>query len=215
MFNETNENVAAAKGLRGMSRKTKWIALGVAAAVLFGGGAAVGTTLPDPRASDAYVALDAHAETVEVELDAAENDYAVLEEDHETLSSGIEEREAAFEQRESDVAEAEQAVADAEGEVAEAEAAVKKREEAVSGAEKEKATNMIHQGTWTVGVDIKPGTYRASENVGSSCYWAILASGTNGDDIINNDLPGGGRPVVTLSKGQDFNTNRCGSWVKQ
>lgn len=94
MFNKTNENVAAAKGLRGMSRKTKWVALGVAGAMFFGGGAAVGTTLPDPKASDAYVALAADVESVEAELGATENDYTALEEDYETLSSGIEEREA-------------------------------------------------------------------------------------------------------------------------
>ena len=65
------------------------------------------------------------------------------------------------------------------------------------------------------GVDIAPGTYRSTADVGSRCYWAILASGTNGDDIIANDIPGGGRPTVTLAEGQDFETKRCGTWEPQ
>ncbi|MEV8145527.1 hypothetical protein [Specibacter sp. NPDC078709] len=64
-------------------------------------------------------------------------------------------------------------------------------------------------------MDIESGSYKSNSSVGSSCYWAILASGTNGDDIINNDIPGGGLPAVTLAAGQDFKSSRCGSWTKQ
>ena len=96
-----------------------------------------------------------------------------------------------------------------------AEAAVKKREDAVSGAEQQKAASLIREGTWTVGVDIEPGTYRTSADVTSGCYWAIYRTGSNGSDIIENDIVTGGRPTVTLSVGQDFKTSRCGSWSKQ
>ena len=95
------------------------------------------------------------------------------------------------------------------------EANLKKRETTVAGKEKQVAANTIEEGTWTVGTDIKAGTYRVTESVGRSCYWAIYRSGTNGSDIIQNDIPGGGRPTVTLSKGQDFTTKRCGSWRKR
>ncbi|HEY4753429.1 MAG TPA: hypothetical protein VIH37_09100, partial [Candidatus Limnocylindrales bacterium] len=71
------------------------------------------------------------------------------------------------------------------------------------------------EGMWTVGADIEPGTYRTKEPVTTDCYWAIYRSGTNGDDIIQNDIVTGGTPRVTLSAGQDFNTQRCGDWVKQ
>ena len=72
----------------------------------------------------------------------------------------------------------------------------------------------ITQGTWTVGVDIPAGTYRSS-GVTSMCYWAITKTGSNGSDIIANDLPSGGRPQVTLKKGQDFETSEeCGVWTK-
>lgn len=73
----------------------------------------------------------------------------------------------------------------------------------------------FEDGVWTVGTDIPAGRYRTTEAVGSRCYWQI--SKTGGDsvmDIINNDLPGGGRPQVTLKKGQDFKTSDCGKWRK-
>jgi hypothetical protein len=74
---------------------------------------------------------------------------------------------------------------------------------------------MIREGNWTVGVDIEPGTYRTSAKVTSTCYWGIYRTGSNGSDIIDNDIVTGGRPSVTLSPGQDFETTRCGSWSKQ
>ena len=33
--------------------------------------------------------------------------------------------------------------------------------------------------------------------------------------LCKNDIPGGGRPTVTLVEGQDFNTTRCGARQKQ
>lgn len=69
----------------------------------------------------------------------------------------------------------------------------------------------IEDGTWTVGTDFPAGRYRTTAPAGGDCYWAILRSGTNGGDIINNNL-GGGRPVVTLKSGQDFETRNCGTW---
>jgi hypothetical protein len=77
------------------------------------------------------------------------------------------------------------------------------------------AAGTIEDGTYTVGVDISPGTYRPMANVSSMCYWAIYKSGTNGGTIIENDIPGGGRTTVTLSNGQDFHTMDCGTWAKQ
>ncbi|KAA1421246.1 hypothetical protein F0U44_02740 [Nocardioides humilatus] len=71
----------------------------------------------------------------------------------------------------------------------------------------------IGNGIWTVGRNIPPGTYR-SNGVTSGCYWAILRSGSNGQDIIANGLPPGGLPTVNLSIGQDFSTDGCGTWKK-
>jgi hypothetical protein len=71
----------------------------------------------------------------------------------------------------------------------------------------------ITDGVWTVGVDVEPGTYRPVADASGDCYWAVLVSGSNGGDIVANSI-GGGRPVVTLADGQDFETNRCGGWAK-
>ncbi|MEU8383398.1 hypothetical protein [Streptosporangium sp. NPDC048865] len=73
----------------------------------------------------------------------------------------------------------------------------------------------IEDGTWVVGEDIAAGNYKVTAPVSSSCYWKIAKSGTNGDDIVENDLPGGGLPRVTLSEGQDFQSLRCGIWSKR
>lgn len=114
-----------------------------------------------------------------------------------------------YKNRESDLAARETAAADLETQLAE-------RETAVKGAEVEKAKNTIVGGTWTVGRDIEPGTYIPEKPITSdACYWAITVSGTNGGDILQNDFAGTGRPTVTLAEGQDFTSERCGTWVKQ
>lgn len=189
------------------SRKRRILGATVAV-VLLGSGIAFGTVLPDPKTSEAYTALAGEKETVEIERDAALSSYASVKGKYDTLQNGIASREAKVSTRETEVGKADAAVKTAE-------AAVKAREEAVTGAEKAKAANTVGDGTWTVGSDIEPGTYRAAAAVGSTCYWGIYRSGSNGGDIIENDIPGGGRPVVTLSPGQDFNSTRCGKWEKQ
>ena len=74
------------------------------------------------------------------------------------------------------------------------------------------AENTITDGIWTVEVDIAPGTY-LSDGASADCYWAITNTGSNDADIIENDLPGGGRPQVALEEGHDFATARCGPWT--
>ena len=93
-------------------------------------------------------------------------------------------------------------------------AALDEREAAIIETEEQVAANTVGDGVWVVGVDIEPGTYRAVD-VSPDCYWGIYTSGTNQDDIINNGIPGGGNPQVTLSEGQDFESQRCGEWTKQ
>lgn len=72
--------------------------------------------------------------------------------------------------------------------------------------------NTITDGTWTVAEDVPAGTYKTTGS-GADCYWSLTKSGSNGDDIINNHI-GGGNLRVTLKKGQDFETDRCGTWTK-
>lgn len=185
----------------GPRRKRKWLGRTALAVLLVGTGAVSAVLLTDPTASDEYAALSAELNDVSADLEDLESRYT-------RLSSGISNREDA-------VAEKEEAQIARGLDLVKREEAVKAREEAVTGAEEEKAANTISDGTWTVGRDIAPGTYRSSGEVGARCYWAVLRSGTNGSDIVENDIPGGGRPMVTLAEGQDFNSARCGTWEKQ
>ncbi|MHA7265682.1 hypothetical protein ACX8Z9_04760 [Arthrobacter halodurans] len=186
----------------------------MAAVVLFGAGMATGSATVDPTASEEYRALVGERTSAAGERDAVGTKYDELVGDYNSLVSGMEEREAGLDERETDIEERESALETREGELRSVEAAVAKREKAVTGAEEEKATNAIGNGTWTVGMDIAAGTYRTDSPVDSDCYWAILRTGTNGD-IEENDIPGGGRPSVRLSEGQDFKSNRCGTWTKR
>lgn len=70
-------------------------------------------------------------------------------------------------------------------------------------------------GAWLVGEDIAPGKYKTAEEVGEGCYWEIT-TGPNGDDIVANQFvaESGGIQRVTLKKGQQFDSNDCGDWVK-
>lgn len=83
---------------------------------------------------------------------------------------------------------------------------------AAPAAPPQPAAPTIADGTWSVGVDFPAGTYR-TQGAGGTCYWKISRSGSNGGDIINNHI-GGGNLTVTLRIGQDFESARCGTWVK-
>lgn len=72
-----------------------------------------------------------------------------------------------------------------------------------------KGDDLVH-----VGEDVPAGTYRAADAVGADCYWK-KSRDAEGDDIIDNDIPGAGRPQVTLKAGQWFVTKHCADWVKR
>lgn len=85
---------------------------------------------------------------------------------------------------------------------------------AKSAPEPPSGPTVIGEGTWTVGVDVDPGKYRTVAAVSDGCYWEITKAGTNGADIIANDNVTGGRPTVTLKKGQEFKNQGCGDFQK-
>jgi hypothetical protein len=72
---------------------------------------------------------------------------------------------------------------------------------------------ITEDGTYLVGKDIKPGTYRAHAD--DLCYWARL-SGTSGDfDDIIADGEGPGQLTVTIkSSDKALETDGCGDWVR-
>ncbi|MFI6282066.1 hypothetical protein [Streptomyces sp. NPDC050988] len=73
-------------------------------------------------------------------------------------------------------------------------------------------------GTYVVGNDIKPGTYRSAGPQGgliTSCYWARLSS-TSGEvkDIIANGATSGPTTVTIAATDKAFNTTGCKAWRK-
>ena len=168
----------------------------------------------DPRQSSEYKALDATLSTPVHDRDNAITGRGVAE----SRSTGAEGKVAAAQAASSAAvaaAEVREAASDAKDvSLAQKEASLVTREGAVAGAEAQVAANTVTDGVWTIGVDIEPGAYRVTSPVTEMCYWAILATGSNGN-IIENDVVTGGSPSVTLRAGQDFKSTRCGSWVKQ
>lgn len=104
--------------------------------------------------------------------------------------------------------------ADSAAKLKEREDAVAKREAAATV--KEAPAKTIGQGTWTVGTDLEPGTYRTTKAVVGDCSWEITRTGSNGKDFIAYDFfVKGGFPQVALTEGQTFGTDGCGDWAKQ
>ena len=159
-----------------------------------------------PRWKDALTAVSAERDSARDGQKKAADRNAAMED----LANASKERAETAEQK---LSAAEATFAEREAKVAERETAVQAREEAVTKTEDAIAAATITEGTWSVGRDIQPGTYVTKEPVTGSCYWAIYRGGTNGGDIVDNDIVKGGRPTVTLKAGQDFRTSRCGSWV--
>ncbi len=68
-------------------------------------------------------------------------------------------------------------------------------------------------GTWRVGTDIEPGTYRTKGADG--CYWERIAgfSGTLGD-LIANDNARGPAVVKIFPSDAGFTSKGCGTWTR-
>jgi hypothetical protein len=62
---------------------------------------------------------------------------------------------------------------------------------------------------------VPAGAYKVTSAVDpdAMCYWKISQTGKP-DNIIDNDIVKGGRPTVTVKRGQDFTTNDCGTWAQ-
>jgi hypothetical protein len=175
----------------------------LAIGLLVGGGlgAAIVAASSDPTQSEEYTALEGELDAAQQQISASEREAQVAAADARRIQGEVARRQVELDQRE-------------QGLTAQ-EAAVTAREAAVTAVEQQIAANSIGEGTWTVGRDVAPGTYRTAEAVTGQCYWGIYRSGTNGSDIIDNDIVNGGFPSVQLSEGQDFKNNGCGTFVKQ
>ncbi|MEU7407900.1 hypothetical protein AB0B40_00980 [Streptomyces sp. NPDC042638] len=70
-------------------------------------------------------------------------------------------------------------------------------------------------GTFKVGTDIAPGTYRSTGNAGGSCSWERTRNAGHGLEpvIAGNHVTG--TAVVTISPSDGyFRTTGCGDWKK-
>jgi hypothetical protein len=68
-------------------------------------------------------------------------------------------------------------------------------------------------GTWEVGVEIPPGTYRTTDYA-FGCYWARLKNFSGEVEAINANNFGDGYQVVTItSQDQGFESDDCGDWT--
>jgi hypothetical protein len=96
------------------------------------------------------------------------------------------------------------------GNVSDQQSTLQKLNAQVNGAqEAAKKSQFAGTGTYAVGTDILPGTYRASASPG--CYWARLSS-FNTSDIIDNDNADG--PVIVTIDPSDkaFQANGCATF---
>lgn len=147
------------------------------------------------------VVTETATETVTEEVEVEPADLAEQRE-------AADERDEELDTREGELEEWAQELEELEGEL-------ETREEDVSAEELEIEANTIPgSGTYLVGDDIQPGTYRMTLDGSSSCYWARLA-GLSGElgDIITNDNVSGQAFVTIAETDVAFETSRCGEWV--
>lgn len=84
----------------------------------------------------------------------------------------------------------------------------------VTAAPPQAPAAMEEPGTYMVGTDVKPGTYKSEG--GEGCYWERLKSLDGGfTAIIANDFVDGGTTIVTIKKtDKAFKFNDCAGFVK-
>ncbi|MFI0987172.1 hypothetical protein [Streptomyces exfoliatus] len=82
-----------------------------------------------------------------------------------------------------------------------------------AGTAKTAVREIPGDGTFLVGQEVRPGTYRSTGPTDSSCYWARL-KGTTGDsgEIIANGASKGPSTVTVLDTDKAFQTSGCQTW---
>ena len=70
-------------------------------------------------------------------------------------------------------------------------------------------------GTYEVGVDIKPGTYVSPPPSSGNCYWARLSGSNSLDSIIANNNSSGQSLVTIASTDKFFETSGCNDWSRR
>src|SRR3954451_4076259 len=180
------------------SKRPAWVqpATALLVGLIVGGGLGAGAVAAwsDPTHTDEYRTLQQEFEDAQSKIADAQRQATAVGAAAQKAATDAAQRDAELDQRET---------------------AVTARETSVTAVEQQIAANSIEEGTWTVGRDVAPGTYRTSQAVSGQCYWSITRTGSNGSDIVENDIVSGGFPTVTLKEGQDFTNSRCGTFVKE
>ena len=78
------------------------------------------------------------------------------------------------------------------------------------------ADPITEDGTYIVGTDIAPGTWRSDGGGDSSCYVARLSGfGGTFDENISNDISSEGGLIVNVAASdKGFETTGCSTWAK-
>lgn len=109
-------------------------------------------------------------------------------------------------------ADARSTVRDEKAKVASERSRLSKLEGQISGAKATIAANTVPgTGTFVVGSDIQPGTYRADASPG--CYWARLSS-LDTSDIVDNDNADGPVVIQILPSDKALETDGCSDFHK-
>jgi ABC-type Fe3+-hydroxamate transport system substrate-binding protein len=77
------------------------------------------------------------------------------------------------------------------------------------------AVAMAGDGTYEVGVDVRPGTYVSATPDSGNCYWARLTSGDGIDNIIDNSNSSGRSLVTIKASDKLFESSGCSDWTKR
>jgi hypothetical protein len=80
--------------------------------------------------------------------------------------------------------------------------------------QKQDAGEVLPDGTYKIGSEMKPGTWKTSSEKVENCYWDLTDA--SGNIIINNFIPGAPSVIVNVpSTAVGFTSTGCGTWIKQ
>lgn len=74
---------------------------------------------------------------------------------------------------------------------------------------------MPGDGTYEVGVDVKPGRYISTAADSGNCYWARLSGSNTGSDILDNGNSAGQVVVTIAASDKFFQSAGCNDWVRR
>lgn len=179
-------------------KRWPWLAGIVIAFAIGGGGGLVVAGGVEPEIVTEEVEVEVEPADLLERREALDERETVLDDRGETLStrsSDLDEREETLDATEAELGEREEAIAEDE---------LRLEENTIPGS-----------GTFLVGEDIEPGTYRSLE--AEYCHWDRL-SGLGGDydeDVITSGFSEGNSYVTITESDTAFSSEGCADWILQ